>query len=117
MPTGIKQSVFASLTDDRRRALIALRSRNNGPRLAEMLEATSLAVQPDLRPALTARDFSLTISMANVTGKFAAIAVELNATRHMLSPRRTQRPPGQPVGCCRASGSDTALSNQGTHGL
>lgn len=79
-----QQPVFASLTDEQRRALIALRSRNNGPRLAEMLEATSLAVQPDLRPALTARDFSLTISMANVTGSLQLSPLNLTP-RVMLS--------------------------------
>ncbi|EGK58685.1 2-succinyl-6-hydroxy-2,4-cyclohexadiene-1-carboxylate synthase [Enterobacter hormaechei ATCC 49162] len=79
-----QQPVFASLTDDQRRALIALRSRNNGPRLAEMLEATSLAVQPDLRPALIARDFSFDYLYGERDGKFAAIAAELNATRHAI---------------------------------
>lgn len=79
-----QQPVFASLTDDQRRALIALRSRNNGPRLAEMLEATSLAVQPDLRPALIARDFSFDYLYGERDGKFAAIAAEINATRHAI---------------------------------
>lgn len=60
-----QQPVFASLTDAQREALITLRSQNNGATLAMMLEATSLAAQPDLRAALSARDFSLTISMAN----------------------------------------------------
>lgn len=79
-----QQPVFASLTDEQRNALIALRSRNNGPRLAEMLEATSLAVQPDLRPALTAPDFSFDYLYGERDGKFAAIAAELNATRHAI---------------------------------
>jgi len=47
-----QQPVFASLTDVQRQALVALRSRNNGTTLAAMLQATSLAEQPDLRPAL-----------------------------------------------------------------
>ncbi|HCU0179769.1 TPA: 2-succinyl-6-hydroxy-2,4-cyclohexadiene-1-carboxylate synthase [Enterobacter hormaechei] len=79
-----QQPVFTSLTDAQRNALIALRSRNNGPRLAEMLEATSLAVQPDLRPALTARDFSFDYLYGERDGKFAAIAAELNAMRHAI---------------------------------
>ncbi|GHL73448.1 hypothetical protein ECZU34_11960 [Escherichia coli] len=50
-----QQPVFTSLNDDQRRELVALRSNNNGTTLAAMLEATSLAVQPDLRANLSAR--------------------------------------------------------------
>ncbi len=53
-----QQPVFASLNDDQRRELVALRSNNNGATLAAMLEATSLAVQPDLRANLSARTFA-----------------------------------------------------------
>lgn len=79
-----QQPVFASLTDEQRKALIALRSRNNGPRLAEMLEATSLAVQPDLRPRSPRVIFLLTISMANVTGSLQLSPLNLTP-RVMLS--------------------------------
>ncbi|MDE4081798.1 MULTISPECIES: 2-succinyl-6-hydroxy-2,4-cyclohexadiene-1-carboxylate synthase [Enterobacter cloacae complex] len=79
-----QQPVFASLTQAQRRALIALRSRNNGLKLAEMLEATSLAVQPDLRPALSARDFPFYYLYGERDEKFNAIAAELNATRHAI---------------------------------
>lgn len=79
-----QQPVFASLTEEQRKALIALRSRNNGPRLADMLEATSLAVQPDLRPALTARDFPFYFLYGERDEKFKALVAELNATRHAI---------------------------------
>ena len=49
-----QQPVFATLTDTQRDALITLRSQNSGVALAMMLEATSLALQPDLRAALSA---------------------------------------------------------------
>ncbi|KAB2496781.1 2-succinyl-6-hydroxy-2,4-cyclohexadiene-1-carboxylate synthase, partial [Enterobacter hormaechei] len=65
-------------------ALIALSCWNNATRLAETLEATSHAVQPDLRPALTARDFSFDYLYGERDGKFAAIAAELNVTRHAI---------------------------------
>lgn len=79
-----QQPVFASLTDAQREALIALRSQNNGATLAMMLEATSLAVQPDLRPALSARDFSFDYLCGERDEKFAALAAELNAVRHAI---------------------------------
>lgn len=79
-----QQPVFASLTEEQRKVLIALRSRNNGPRLADMLEATSLAVQPDLRPALTARDFPFYFLYGERDEKFKSLAAELNVTRHAI---------------------------------
>ncbi|ELP5713204.1 2-succinyl-6-hydroxy-2,4-cyclohexadiene-1-carboxylate synthase [Enterobacter asburiae] len=79
-----QQPVFASLTDAQREALITLRSRNNGATLAMMLEATSLAVQPDLRAALSARDFSFDYLYGERDEKFAALAAEVNAVRHAI---------------------------------
>nr|WP_249665832.1 2-succinyl-6-hydroxy-2,4-cyclohexadiene-1-carboxylate synthase [Enterobacter sp. 120016] len=79
-----QQPVFASLTDAQREALITLRSQNNGATLAMMLEATSLAVQPDLRPALSARDFSFDYLYGERDEKFAALAAEVNAVRHAI---------------------------------
>ncbi len=58
-----QQPVFASLTAQQRQALTALRSQNNGETLAAMLEATSLAVQPDLREALNALAFPVLLFM------------------------------------------------------
>lgn len=77
-----QQPVFASLTEAQRRELIALRSLNSGAHLADMLEATSLGAQPDLRPALRGRDFDYLYGERDE--KFAAIAAELNATRHVI---------------------------------
>ncbi|MDR1751713.1 MAG: 2-succinyl-6-hydroxy-2,4-cyclohexadiene-1-carboxylate synthase [Enterobacter cloacae] len=79
-----QQPVFASLTDSQRRALIALRCRNAGTNLAMMLEATSLAVQPDLRAALSARNFPFDYLYGERDEKFAALAAELNAVRHVI---------------------------------
>lgn len=79
-----QQPVFASLTDAQREALITLRSQNNGETLAMMLEATSLAVQPDLRAALSARDFSFDYLYGERDEKFAALAAEVNAVRHVI---------------------------------
>ncbi|MDV0595102.1 MULTISPECIES: 2-succinyl-6-hydroxy-2,4-cyclohexadiene-1-carboxylate synthase [unclassified Enterobacter] len=79
-----QQPVFASLTDTQRKALITLRSQNNGLNLAMMLEATSLAVQPDLRAALSARNFPFEYLYGEHDEKFAALAAELNAVRHAI---------------------------------
>ena len=79
-----QQPVFASLTDAQRGELIALRSRNNGASLAAMLEATSLAVQPDLRSALNACNAPFYYLYGERDEKFAAIAAELNAERHVI---------------------------------
>nr|WP_249428041.1 2-succinyl-6-hydroxy-2,4-cyclohexadiene-1-carboxylate synthase [Enterobacter asburiae] len=79
-----QQPVFSSLTDAQRDALITLRSQNNGTTLAMMLEATSLAVQPDLRAALSARDFSFDYLYGERDEKFAALAAEVNAVRHAI---------------------------------
>ncbi len=63
--------VFASLDASQRAALVALRSQNNGATLAAMLEATSLACQPDLRAALHALPFQFIIYTVNSTVNFA----------------------------------------------
>lgn len=80
-----QQPVFASLTVTQRQALVRLRQHNQGPALAEMLMATSLAVQPDLRPALHARDFAFWYLCGERDAKFRAIADELNASCHIIS--------------------------------
>ncbi|EKY5002237.1 2-succinyl-6-hydroxy-2,4-cyclohexadiene-1-carboxylate synthase [Citrobacter amalonaticus] len=79
-----QQPVFASLNARQREALVALRSQNNGETLAAMLEATSLAVQPDLRAALTARAFPFYYLCGERDSKFCALATELAATRHVI---------------------------------
>jgi len=80
-----QQPVFASLTDAQRQALVSLRQHNHGPALADMLLATSLAVQPDLRPALSARQFPLWYLCGERDAKFSALADELNLARYSIS--------------------------------
>ncbi|MBM3072945.1 2-succinyl-6-hydroxy-2,4-cyclohexadiene-1-carboxylate synthase [Lelliottia sp. RWM.1] len=78
------QPVFASLTDAQRTGLVALRSQNHGMHLADMLLATSLAVQPDLRMPLSARNFPFYYLYGERDEKFAAIAAELNTECHVI---------------------------------
>ena len=79
-----QQPVFASLNDDQRRELVVLRSNNNGATLAAMLEATSLAVQPDLRANLSARTFAFYYLCGERDSKFRALAAELAADCHVI---------------------------------
>lgn len=80
-----QQPVFASLTDVQRQALVALRSRNNGTTLAAMLQTTSLAEQPDLRPALAECVIPFFYLYGERDEKFRAIARELPAIGHQIS--------------------------------
>jgi len=79
-----RQPVFAGLTPDARRALVALRQENNGPQLAKMLLATSLAVQPDYRPALRTLGVPFHYLCGENDAKFAALADELAAPHHII---------------------------------
>ncbi|MCS2168471.1 2-succinyl-6-hydroxy-2,4-cyclohexadiene-1-carboxylate synthase [Scandinavium manionii] len=84
-----RQPVFASLTDAQRQTLVALRADNNGPRLADMLLATSLAVQPDLRAALATRgyasgDYAFLYLCGEHDAKFRALAEERAAPCHLI---------------------------------
>ncbi|WP_368541783.1 2-succinyl-6-hydroxy-2,4-cyclohexadiene-1-carboxylate synthase [Enterobacter soli] len=79
-----QQPVFASLTAAQRRELVALRSQNSGEHLAGMLEATSLAVQPDLRAALSAVGTPFYYMYGERDARFAAIARELDADCHVI---------------------------------
>jgi len=74
-----QQPVFASLSADARRALVALRQQNTGAALADMLEATSLSRQPDLRAALRERTFPFYYLCGEHDAKFRAIGDELAA--------------------------------------
>ncbi|HAJ4508767.1 TPA: alpha/beta fold hydrolase [Escherichia coli] len=69
---------------EQRRELVALRSNNNGATLAAMLEATSLAVQPDLRANLSARTFAFYYLCGERDSKFRALAAELAAECHVI---------------------------------
>lgn len=76
-----QQPVFASLTCGQRQQLIALRcAHNHGATLAAMLEATSLAVQPDLRPAAARFSFPFYYLCGEFDAKFRALAQEIAAT-------------------------------------
>lgn len=79
-----RQPVFANLMPDARRALVSLRQENSGPRLAKMLLATSLAVQPDYRPALRTLRVPFHYLCGENDAKFAAVADELAATHHII---------------------------------
>ncbi|HFZ8994251.1 TPA: 2-succinyl-6-hydroxy-2,4-cyclohexadiene-1-carboxylate synthase [Citrobacter freundii] len=79
-----QQPVFASLNAQQRAALVALRSQNNGATLAAMLEATSLARQPDLRAQINARTFPLYYICGERDNKFRALAVELSLPCHII---------------------------------
>lgn len=79
-----QQPVFASLLPSQREALVALRSRNNGEALAAMLEATSLAMQPDLRAALRQCVFPVHYLCGEFDSKFRALSAEVAARCHVI---------------------------------
>ena len=79
-----QQPVFAGLSTAQREALVALRSHNCGTSLAAMLEATSLAVQPDLRAQLRARRYPFHYLCGERDAKFRAIARDVAATTHII---------------------------------
>ena len=79
-----QQPVFASLTPAQREQLVALRSQNNGPALAAMLQATSLAEQADLRPELASCALPFFYLYGEQDPKFRDIARQLTATRHEI---------------------------------
>jgi 2-succinyl-6-hydroxy-2,4-cyclohexadiene-1-carboxylate synthase len=79
-----QQPVFASLLPAQRLTLITLRSQNNGRALAAMLEATSLAVQPDLRPALRQCAFPVHYLCGEFDSKFRGLTADVAATCHFI---------------------------------
>ncbi|WP_437890368.1 2-succinyl-6-hydroxy-2,4-cyclohexadiene-1-carboxylate synthase [Phytobacter sp. V91] len=79
-----QQPVFASLTPEQRCTLVALRSQNKGMSLASMLEATSLAVQPDLRPALRQCAFPVNYLCGEFDSKFRGLAADVAAVCHLI---------------------------------
>jgi len=74
-----RQPVFAGLSAEQRRELAAIRCDNSGESLAAILEATSLAVQPDLRPALRRGNFPFYYLCGEHDHKFRALGAELAA--------------------------------------
>ncbi len=69
-----RQPVFSHLSDAQRSALILLRSRNHPACLAAMLEATSLARQPDLAAALRVLKVPFRYLCGECDVKFRALA-------------------------------------------
>lgn len=80
-----RQPVFAGLTALQRQELVTLRSENSGAALAAMLEATSLAVQPDLRPALRRCYFPFHYLCGEHDPKFRALGAELAARCQLIN--------------------------------
>jgi len=79
-----RQPVFASLNETQRADLVVLRSRNNGTALAAMLDATSLARQPDLRAALHAVPFPVHYLHGEFDSKFQALATQVTRRCHAI---------------------------------
>lgn len=79
-----QQPVFASLTPEQRRELVAIRRQNSGVNLAAMLEATSLAVQRDLRPLLRQCAFPFHYLCGEFDSKFRALAADVAAHCHLI---------------------------------
>ncbi|NDL65271.1 2-succinyl-6-hydroxy-2,4-cyclohexadiene-1-carboxylate synthase [Enterobacteriales bacterium SAP-6] len=69
-----RQPVFGDLSDAARRELVTLRAANDGAAIAGMLQATSLALQPDLSARLRALDLPLGYLCGERDGKFSALA-------------------------------------------
>ncbi len=80
-----RQPVFADLSDAQRRELVAIRRENSGAALAAMLEATSLAIQPDLRPALRRCQFPIYYLCGEHDHKFRALGAELAAPCQLIN--------------------------------
>ncbi|WP_313112158.1 2-succinyl-6-hydroxy-2,4-cyclohexadiene-1-carboxylate synthase [Pseudescherichia sp.] len=80
-----RQPVFAGLSAEQRRELVAIRCENSGAALAAMLEATSLAIQPDLRPALRRGDFPFYYLCGEHDHKFRALGAELAAPCQLIN--------------------------------
>ncbi|TKU20053.1 2-succinyl-6-hydroxy-2,4-cyclohexadiene-1-carboxylate synthase [Citrobacter sp. wls827] len=79
-----QQPVFSSLNVAQREALVDMRSQNNGQMLAAMLEATSLAIQPDLRVQLKTRTFPFYYLCGERDDKFRALAAEISVPNHVI---------------------------------
>jgi len=79
-----QQPVFASLSAEQRQALVALRQKNNGEALAQILLATSLARQEDFRPSLRNSNVPFHYLCGERDSKFMAIAQELDMPCHVI---------------------------------
>ncbi len=71
-----QQTVFSSLSDHQRQTLIDQRKHNRGERVAEMLEAASLAKQQNLLPQLQQSSISLHYVCGDNDMKFQQLAIK-----------------------------------------
>jgi len=69
-----RQPVFSSLNEEQRQGLIAVRRQNNPQGVASLLLATSLAVQPDLRQAISQLHLPFYYLCGEQDTRFRAIA-------------------------------------------
>lgn len=79
-----RQPVFATLSESQRAALVATRCENNGATLAAMLEATSLACQPDLRAVLQTLSVPVHYLYGEHDSKFKALATQVSRHCHAI---------------------------------
>ncbi|NIF30944.1 2-succinyl-6-hydroxy-2,4-cyclohexadiene-1-carboxylate synthase [Enterobacter sp. Cy-643] len=80
-----RQPVFHSLSCEQRADLVTLRAQNNPRALARMLEATSLARQPDLREMLGQLAVPFHFICGERDEKFRAVAAGLNCAQTLIS--------------------------------
>ncbi|WP_312978299.1 2-succinyl-6-hydroxy-2,4-cyclohexadiene-1-carboxylate synthase [Atlantibacter sp.] len=80
-----QQPVFATLSAAAREELVALRRHNNPHALADMLEATSLGRQADLRGQLSQLPHPFIYFCGEQDSKFRGIATTLNVPCHLIT--------------------------------
>ncbi|VEB96175.1 2-succinyl-6-hydroxy-2,4-cyclohexadiene-1-carboxylate synthase [Cedecea lapagei] len=80
-----RQPVFRSLNRQQRAELVSLRAQNNPTALARMLDATSLACQPDLREPLSQLAVPFHYFCGERDDKFRAVAAELGCSLALIS--------------------------------
>ncbi|WP_312073768.1 2-succinyl-6-hydroxy-2,4-cyclohexadiene-1-carboxylate synthase [Atlantibacter sp.] len=80
-----QQPVFATLSAAAREELVALRRNNHPQALADMLEATSLGRQADLRAQLARLPHPFIYFCGEQDSKFRGIAITLNVPCHLIT--------------------------------
>lgn len=81
-----RQPVFAELNQDKRGKLVAVRQRQQGSALAQMLEATSLGRQPCLVDRLTSLSFPWVYLCGEQDKKFRHIAGQYGIPVQLITP-------------------------------
>lgn len=79
-----QQPVFSSLNDKQRAEWVTLRSHNNPQMLANVLEATSLGMQPDLRAVLPNLRVPFHYLCGERDKKFRVVAESLHLSPHLI---------------------------------